>query len=308
MRRRHRTRIEVILLERTSNTIGYREDRLRYSDKCLTHTLLNHHNKKGDCMVDLHWHDYYELLYVKEGSAIQVVNGAQELMEVGDIALIKPGAQHATYAVGENGCNMLVVLFFLPGLNFENMLSIGSEFLMPFLQSDPRTGGVYSHIGRDDKQVIYITHQIETELYLQEKGFEVVIQGLLYQMLGLLIRDGKFENPHAVPSGQLDVVRRVCKHIEANCGNDIRLRTVASMFGYTPEYFSKLFSSVVGRSYKSYCEFVRMSVAEQLLRQKLSVQETANRVGYESVSGFIRAYKRIKNCSPQHTQETHCLM
>ena len=47
---------------------------------------------------------------------------------------------------------------------------------------------------------------------------------------------------------------------------------------------------------------------EQLLRQKVSIQETAERVGYESASGFIRAYKRVKNCSPQHTQSTNCLM
>lgn len=295
-------------MEVLGNAIGYREDKLRYSDMKLTHTLINHHYNKGDCMVGLHWHDYYELLYVKDGAAVQVVNGAQERMEVGDIVLIKPGAQHATYAVGENGCNMLVVLFYLPGLNFENMLSIGSKYMMPFLQSDPHTGGVYSHIGRDDKQVIYIAHQIEAELQLQERAYEVVIQGLLYQMLGHLIRDGKFESPHAVPSGQLDVVRRVCDYIEKNYGGDVRLRTVSDMFGYTPEYFSKLFSSVVGRSYRSYCEFVRMGVAEQLLRQKVGVEETAEQVGYESVSGFIRAYKRIKKCSPQHTQATNCLM
>lgn len=290
------------------NIVGYREENLRYSDKWLTSVLINRRAENGVEMVGLHWHDYYELLYIQEGAARQVVNGAEERMEAGDIVLIKPGAQHATYADCEDGCSILVLLFFLPGLNFENMLSIGSKYLIPFLHSDPTNGGIYSHVGRDDKQVIYIAHQIEAEFHLQEKGTEVIIQGLLYQLLGHLIRDGKFEDPHEVPSGQLDVVRRVCEHIETNYAGDIRLRTVADLFGYTPEYFSKLFSSVVGRSYKSYCEFVRMSVAEQLLRQKVSVQETAELVGYESASGFIRAYKRIKNCSPQHTQSTNCLM
>lgn len=275
--------------------IGRREQNLKHGDGWSMRVAENRVNS-ACMMVDVHWHEYYELLYIKRGEALEIVNGAEERMQEGDIVLIMPGAQHSTIALSEDGCAILVLVFYLPGMNFDSLLALESDYVLPFLNSGP---GVYSHIGRDDAGIMYIAHQIEQEFRLQRPGHQVMLRGLLYQLLGHLIREGKFAERRELPGGHLEVVRSVCRYIEDNYGGDLRLKTVADRFGYSPEYFSRLFSGVVGRSYRSYCEYVRLSVAERLLRQQLSLQEIAEQVGYESVSGFVRAYRRVKGSSPQ---------
>lgn len=290
-------------MEHIGTGFGYHEKALRFSDQWHTFITLNKRGGMNTPMVEQHWHDYYELLYIKKGRCMEIVNGITDPMEEGDIALIKPGAQHATTSLTEQ-CEILVILFYLPGINYDNAIALQSEYILPFLHSKPHEGCIYSRSYREDKQIIYIAHMIENEFMMKEKGFRIIVQGLLYQILGLLVREDKFEEQSEVPSSQLEIIRNACKYIESNYSGDIRLKTVAAMQGYTSEYFSSLFANVVGRSYKSYCEYVRLSVAEQLLRKNTSISDTAEHVGYQSVSGFTRAFKRVKGYSPQQNYVT----
>lgn len=288
--------------------IGYREEKISYTSENTILVMENNVSRRCE-MVGMHWHDYYELLYITSGSAQQIINGKVEHVKEGDIALIKPGSQHSTVATNDSGCSILVVLFFLPGINFENLMSMRSMYILPFVHAGADNYGYYSQIGRDNAEVMYIAHRIYEEYRLHLKGYETIIKGLLYQLLGHLIRERKFEPMTSVPSGQLRAIKNVCAYVEQHFSEEISLDKVAQIVGYTPVYLSRLFKKVVGRNYKAYCDYVRMSVADQLLCENMkSLQEIAEQVGYRNAAEFVRAYKRVKHCSPRRIREKNDLI
>lgn len=86
----------------------------------------------------------------------------------------------------------------------------------------------------------------------------------------------------------------VNEHLEG----DLALTRVAKVVHLVPAYLSQLFKKVTGENFSDYVSGQRLSKACQLLQStSLSVREVAQRVGFQDVNYFTRAFK-------QHFQKT----
>ncbi len=74
---------------------------------------------------------------------------------------------------------------------------------------------------------------------------------------------------------------------------------LASLAGLSRSIFHQRFMELLGVSPARYVAQRRMDVARRLLREnRLSVAQTAARLGYESESSFSRAFKRLTGHAP----------
>ena len=74
---------------------------------------------------------------------------------------------------------------------------------------------------------------------------------------------------------------------------------IADQFHLSESYFSHLFKDLSGESFSAYLERMRLSKAQELLRNTHSdIEEIAHRVGYLNSTSFRRAFKRIFGISP----------
>lgn len=277
---------------------GYKEVRVSYDDPFPVVILENNYTYPA-VMVGSHWHDYYELLYITDGEAEQEINGQVQHAQSGDLVLIYPGAQHSTVTACAGGCMILVMLFYLHGLNFDNLINIRSRYLMPFIHGGLTPHGFISQIGRGHRDIPRIAQEILSEYIQKQPGYQIITKGLLYQLLGYLMRDQRFQVERSQPQKHIEALSEACDYIEQNYFEDISLERVASRVGFSPQYFSRLFKQVVGQNFKAYCDYVRISEAERMLRvEGLSVTATAQLTGYGDVSSFVRAFKRVNRCAP----------
>lgn len=58
------------------------------------------------------------------------------------------------------------------------------------------------------------------------------------------------------------------------------------------------FKSIYGKSVHQYIVSARMKLAVELLREKNTVEEVSEKIGYRSVSGFYKAFQKEYGCSP----------
>ena len=54
-------------------------------------------------LVEMHNHDFYEMMYVMEGEAVHAINGREETMLAGDLFFIRPEDAHALYKRSRRG-------------------------------------------------------------------------------------------------------------------------------------------------------------------------------------------------------------
>ena len=78
----------------------------------------------------------------------------------------------------------------------------------------------------------------------------------------------------------------------------ISLGLIASEFGVTESYISKLFKREIGQNFSKYVEQLRVTEGKKLIDEGVSVNETAQRVGYNSAHVFRRAWKRYYGTTP----------
>lgn len=90
--------------------------------------------------------------------------------------------------------------------------------------------------------------------------------------------------------------RFVREHVFAS---EMGLKMLAAEFNLSEVYLSRLFPQLFGENFHAYVERIRMQQAAELLRStRLTVEEIADRVGYQSSNSFRRVFKRTYGVSP----------
>lgn len=88
-------------------------------------------------------------------------------------------------------------------------------------------------------------------------------------------------------------------YIDNNYQNNIKLETIAPLFGYNSAYLGKLFTKVIGENFNSYIDHRRIEHSKKLLeRQNIKVYEVSERVGYKNVDYFHKKFKKYVGISP----------
>lgn len=89
------------------------------------------------------------------------------------------------------------------------------------------------------------------------------------------------------------------------CDAGISIASVASKFGISEAYISRLFREVAKTTFAAWLEGYRLSKAKELLAgRKLTMVDIAAATGYNSVESFRRAFKRVVGMTPSEYQES----
>jgi AraC-like DNA-binding protein len=101
-----------------------------------------------------------------------------------------------------------------------------------------------------------------------------------------------------LPSSFTKTYSRVVYYLHALYGDDLSLENVAQVFHYNPVYFSNMLSSN-GTTFTDLLSEIRIyNACKLLLISDLSTTAIAQRVGFQSPETFFRAFKKLRNCTP----------
>ncbi len=95
------------------------------------------------------------------------------------------------------------------------------------------------------------------------------------------------------------VLDDILYYIDHNYQNNIKLETIAPLFGYNSAYLGKIFHKTVGESFNSYIDHMRINHSKSLLLQgTYKVYEIAEMVGYRNVDYFHKKFRKYVGESP----------
>ena len=93
--------------------------------------------------------------------------------------------------------------------------------------------------------------------------------------------------------------QKISAWIESSYDQDLRLDAAAEHFGYTPQYFARLFKSLFHVTFMDYVNTLRLEAAEEELRYgSSSMLRTALTCGFSSLSSFNRLFAAKHGMSP----------
>lgn len=97
-----------------------------------------------------------------------------------------------------------------------------------------------------------------------------------------------------------NVINKIIKYIENNYMNfDLSLNIVASEFHFSEGYLSYFFKEQTGQNFIEFIEKLRIKEACELLKNtELNINEIAEKIGYNNVQSFRRAFKKVEGVNP----------
>ena len=103
----------------------------------------------------------------------------------------------------------------------------------------------------------------------------------------------------------MQTVQKIQNYIKENVGRKLSLGEVASIFGYSQNYLSALFSRYASMSFVDYVNSAKIEKAKTMLADPNAlVYEVATSLGFDSPFYFSKVFKKVTGISPTQYQNS----
>ena len=249
-----------------------------------------------------HWHEYIELLYFLNGTADVFLDGRLHRVGVGDLLIINSKEVHRIHL---NPSTLYHVVQFDPGMLHMSSTVFTLKYVLPFTSGDRE----YPRLFRKDhlrytpipKHIEAIMREVKDEQY----AYELAVQGNInilftdivrtWHRLGIDINDDSF-----LKDAEVDRLRSALSFIDKHYHRNISAKEAAKLCNMSYNYFTARFKQVLGRSFTSHLNLIRLMQAEQqLVSTDNSITDIAYNCGFSSTSYFISKFSKYKGITPK---------
>ena len=250
-----------------------------------------------------HWHSPMEIIMPLKNIYTVECGGKTYTLREGDIIFIFPCNLH-TLTAPKSGRRII----FQPDVQIlhqikevDGIMSLLSPVVLITPEDSPN---IYEKV-RD------LLLQIADEYNGNAPLSEAVIYSKFLNMLVLMGRDYTdnlvdFEVTSYKKQEYTEKFITICDYISAHCTEDLNLDQLSELAGFSKYHFSRLFKQFSGQSFYSYVSQKRIEHAQMLLASgNKSITEVAIDSGFESMSAFIRMFKKQKGMTPTRFRKMH---
>ena len=253
-------------------------------------------NAKRSFQIPIHWHDEFEIIYVKSGFLTVSISGENYIGKPGDAFVVSPGNLHFMGSQTGN-VDYFTFLFPLKYISFRTddilddkllePLNSGHLIISPEIEDTVKEQCeqlVEIYGAKKEESQSKITDQIKTKIILLQFILELWKKGFIV------------END---TSGKNTVEKEMVSYIQQNFTGKILLKEFGEQFHLSEKYISRYFKEHFHITISQYVTYLRLEHAKQLLQDTdIPVTEVAMQSGYQNVSYFIRSFKKTYGMSP----------
>jgi len=235
-------------------------------------------NKKHiNAYCNTHFHEFYEIEYVCNGSGKCILNGQSYPMESGMLFFMTPLDYHSVYSDGTEIFNVMFSQHFVDFSYLEPFLNHSApKAFAAALQERPFFELLLSEMSKNQSNVRYQVSLLECLLMKLSQKVHVTEE--------------------KVPN---KAVSKMHFYALNNFRGKATLEEAADFAGMTPTYASALFKREMQVSFKGYIDSLRFDHAKKMLRSsKLSVAEICIQSGFEDVPNFYRRFRSRYGMTP----------
>lgn len=253
-----------------------------------------------------HRHEFFEFIYVLEGSCANLINDVDIHMKKGDLCILPPQVIHS---ISVNSDSIIVNLLIRNSTFHEvfNVIQSDNHVLAKYF-NDIRYSTSFHHYlmfktGNDESIANYIV-----VMYMQQnesKAFhQIIIDGLFVALCGTLMQS--HEKDILFPNSfyeQQNIMPIVVNYIKNNY-IDITLTQVAEHFHMSPQYLSRKIKQFTSRNFQDILTEIKMENAIKLLDfPDLTINSIGEKLGYSDSNYFMKVFKKNYGCTPSEYRD-----
>lgn len=231
-----------------------------------------------------HAHDFFEMEFIISGEGTHIINGKEYPIKSGAVYILTPSDVHSV--MPSSPMDYFGIMFseelFKEGLVSENLIS---------------TEGTQIYLNQTEAEKMEGLIRLLSEERGEDRFSADFTAGLMRSVMVLFFRAaGKKQAKNMPPTGIKNAVVYIHRHFK----EPLTLASAASVANLSEHYFCEVFKNSLGRSFSEYLTDLRLRYAENLLKSSSdTVTEICFASGFNSFSGFFRAFKKHYGISPK---------
>lgn len=255
------------------------------------------HNPRLSDLFFWHIHPELELVYIEGANGPRHVGNHVSTYEGSDLVLIGSNIPHLNFDHGVETDYRKVVLHFQPAFADELMAAFPELSHIHRLFEKANRGIAFG--GKVKKRAG--EKLLEFHALTPFRQFQAAIE-----IFDLLASSEEQEHSYLheqsasqqITGRSHDRIRKIYEHVEAHYQRKITLEEIAELCSLTVPAFCRYFKQATGHTFVSFVNRYRVSQARKYLLMGHNVTESGYLSGFESLSYFNRAFKKITGSSP----------
>jgi AraC family transcriptional activator of pobA len=275
----------------------------------------------GDCLINiefgsfsiqnksqptnwLHYHNFYELSIVTEGSGEFIHGNDNYILSEGVVFVANPGVLHEIRLKKDNNSmyiGKLCFVYFRIKLQFDSNHKTKPKLyeeiiLKNFLSS-------HTIVSKSQKHIFNYLHFIENYVELGSIGnfgLHQAIKNMALESLFSLVNSKSSQ--YNISDFKSDIINQAIMYINANLNRKIYLKEIAINSNTSIRNLQYIFKNNFKKNITDYINIRKTSVAAGYLKMNFTIKDVSNNIGINDLAQFSRLFKKYYGISPKKYQ------
>ncbi|GMQ56169.1 hypothetical protein AN1V17_05620 [Vallitalea sediminicola] len=254
-----------------------------------------------------HYHDNFEIIYIKEGK-INIRIGNETYYSEGENIFFSNMFQvHSARSADGLESKFYAILFDKQMLDTINVNDYFMNYIRPFLVGEKRFPARISSDSDLYKKLTESLNLIINEYNTKERAYEVFIKTEIERIFASMVRYCDF-----LDSGSRDgfsvmhkkIMDDMWVYVQSNYQRDISLDEISKFLNINKHYFCRLIKKLTGKPFTQLLNMHRIYQAEKMLKETdIPVSEILEITGFSNQSYFNRIYMKYIGNTPTATRK-----
>ena len=242
-----------------------------------------------------HFHEDIEIMTVKEGKVMYVVNGRNVLLNEGDTIVVNSNQIHYSLTV-DGAMAKYVIAVLHPGI-LANSVAVDMQAVKPITENSELSYLRFRYINEhteDIRNLVLALPDMRHDAFAVTKQFYQIWDIVRKQAASLGAREEVVSDP------RMQSFKAMMHYIANNYSSQITLADIAASGNISKSLCNTLFHQYVGESPISYLMHLRCrKVAELLRASRMPMSEIAAQTGFGGGSYMSETFRKFFDRSPR---------
>lgn len=270
-------------------------------DEGLPFKLFLFEGRNGNYVREKHWHTSIEIFTVLEGNLSFYINEVEYPLKAGEFLIINSNEVHSIQAPVRNETIVLQIPLkqFTDYFTAQRFIRFHSgntsqNKTLRFTSEGTEAEQINAGSTENDSRMVSLIRELYRVYVSRETGYEFRARAVFYEILYIMVstyRVTEVEESELKNSRRLDALSKITTYMREHYKEDIRLSGLASMFGYSDAYLSRMFRKYAKVNFKTYLQDIRMAYAyKELMNTDHTISSIALDNGFASSRAFSKEF------------------